>query len=147
MPGMGQPGMQLAGNIYGMGEPSMRESVEGIPQVHMQQHAQLSTGVPGGQQMQSMMAQQMAAGVMPQYAMTANVQGQAYAGGVPVQYYQVAHPGFPPQMATHVADYRFGATPQFMHGGEWEDEYDDSGGAVLYSDLEVGSIHTSGLTD
>jgi len=135
----------------------MRESVEGIPQVHLQQQQQQqqaqqqqmhpgvpSTGIPG--------LPQHLAGGMPHYAMQTGMAmagGQQYAAvGLPIQYYQVAHPGAP-GFAQMVPNYQFGTAPQFMHGGEWEDEYDEGSGAVLYGNLEVSlSVHcNAGLAE
>lgn len=58
--------------------------------------------------------------------------------------------GFPHLAATHVADYRFGG-PQFVvesgwhAGGEWEDEFEENGGAVLYGNLEVSCGGAGGV--
>lgn len=117
-----------------MGGPSMRDSVEGIPQVHMQQQQQqhLAQGVPG-------MPQHLAGGVH-QYALPSGMpmSAQQYAAaGVPMSYYQVAHPGAQ-GYAQMVPNYQFGSAPQFMHtAGDWGDEYDEGSGAVLYGNLEV----------
>lgn len=125
---MGQPGippqqqqpqppqmqMPMQVNGYG-GEPTMRESVEGIPQVHFQQQPAMP------------MAAQMPQSFMPAAQYT--VPAQAYPTYYPAMGPQ---PGFP-QMVTHVANYRFGAPM----GGEWEEDFDETGGAVLYGNLEV----------
>lgn len=157
-PGMVHQGMQMNGGgggyVSAPGEPSMRDSVEGIPQIHLQQ--QQVGGVPGmpvgvamptQQSMPTQFVQQHQAYAI-QPGATAPPGAQAYPGGA-IQYYPgVVHtsvaPGFPHlATATHVADYRFGATPQFVidpawHGGsEWEDEFEDTGGAVHYGNLEV----------
>lgn len=77
-----------------------------------------------------------------QYAMYAAANGQ-FPPAMQMQYYAAAQ-----QMpmsniqATHVPDFRFGAPqfmvdPQWQGHGEWEDEFDENGGAVLYGNLEV----------
>jgi hypothetical protein len=128
-----------------MGGPSMRESVEGIPQVHMQQQQQQQQHQQQQQQQQHLAGgvpsmPHLATSAMPQYALQSGMTmaGHQYAAaGVPMQYYQVAHPGAQ-GYAQMVPNYQFGSAPQFMHAaGEWGDEYDEGSGAVLYGNLEV----------
>lgn len=138
MTGGGQQGGYLTPS---MGEPSMRDSVDGIPQLHMQHQQHLAglpnlQGVPGG----AMPGIPSHLAGMSQYAVpTGMAMGtqQYAAGGVPLGYYQMpSGAGGFAQMATLVPDYRFGAATQFVHP-EWEDEYEEGTGAVLYGNLEV----------
>ncbi|BEI94265.1 uncharacterized protein CcaverHIS019_0607240 [Cutaneotrichosporon cavernicola] len=164
--GVGIPGamppqlvqQQSAGTYMTTGGPSMRKTVEGIPQIHVQQQ------LAQQQQQQQHTVQQtpsMVGGGVPMatahsvpllqhhFPVQTGPPAQAYPPGVgvPLEYYQTAlHPqqtvGFPHLTATHVPDFRFGG-PQYVvesnwHGeGEWDGEYEENGGAVLYGNLEV----------
>jgi hypothetical protein len=111
--------------------PAFAQAVGGSSEGMQQQQQQLQ-GLPGAI---PGMPQHMA-GVHP-YAMQGMAMAQQYsAAGVPMQYYQVAHAAAP-SFAQMVPNYQFGTAPQFMHAGEWEDEYDESNGTVLYGNLEV----------
>ncbi|BEJ12971.1 hypothetical protein CspHIS471_0301450 [Cutaneotrichosporon sp. HIS471] len=149
---------QPAGTYMTTGGPSMRKTVEGIPQIHVQQQQaqqqQQQQQQHPGQQMPSMVGggvPMATAHSVPllqhHFAVQTGPPAQAYPGGVPLEYYQTAHhqpqpAGFPLLTATHVPDFRFGG-PQYVvesnwHGeGEWDGEYEENGGAVLYGNLEV----------
>ncbi|GMK57945.1 hypothetical protein CspeluHIS016_0407790 [Cutaneotrichosporon spelunceum] len=171
-PGAGIPGtmptqlvQQSPGAYMTTGGPSMRKTVQGIPQVHVQQQqqqqAQPQQQPPPqphpGQQMPSMVAggvPMTAAHSVPvlqhHFAVPTAPAAHAYpaaASGMPLEFYP---PGpyqqqpvvFPHLTATHVPDFRFGG-PQYVvesnwHGEtEWDGEYEENGGAALYGNLEV----------